>query len=48
MPAMQVYFVGVPLSIMIGFVIFGLVLAGMMGTYLDYFTGVMRELTPLK
>jgi flagellar biosynthetic protein FliR len=48
MPAMQVYFVGVPLSIMIGFVIFGLVLAGMMGTYLDYFAGVMHELTPLK
>ena len=48
MPAMQVYFVGVPLSIMIGFLILGLVLAGMMGTYLDYFTGVMHELTPLK
>ena len=48
MPAMQVYFVGVPLSIMIGFLIFGLVLAGMMGTYLDYFAGVMHELTPLK
>jgi flagellar biosynthetic protein FliR len=48
MPAMQVYFVGVPLSIMIGFVIFGFVLAGMMGTYLDYFAGVMHELTPLK
>jgi flagellar biosynthetic protein FliR len=48
MPAMQVYFVGVPLSIMIGFLIFGLVLAGMMGTYLDYFARVMHELTPLK
>lgn len=48
MPAMQVYFVGVPLSIMIGFVIFGLVLAGMMGTYLNYFAGVMHELAPLK
>ena len=48
MPAMQVYFVGVPLSIMIGFLILGVVLAGMMGTYLDYFTGVMHELTPLK
>ncbi len=48
MPAMQVYFVGVPLSIMIGFVIFGIVLAGMMGTYLNYFTSVMHELTPLK
>jgi len=48
MPAMQVYFVGVPLSIMVGFVIFALVLAGMMGTYLNYFAGVMHELTPLK
>jgi flagellar biosynthesis protein FliR len=48
MPAMQVYFVGVPLSIMIGFLIFALVLSAMMGTYLDYFTGVMHELIPLK
>src|SRR6266536_2006385 len=48
MPAMQVYFVGVPLSILAGFLIFALVLSAMMGTYLDYFTGVMHELTPLK
>jgi flagellar biosynthesis protein FliR len=48
MPAMQVYFVGVPLSIMVGFLIFAFVLTGMMGTYLNYFTGVMHELTPLK
>ncbi|MBR1278001.1 flagellar biosynthetic protein FliR [Bradyrhizobium sp. AUGA SZCCT0283] len=48
MPAMQVYFVGVPLSIMVGFLIFGLVLTGMMATYLNYFIGVMHELTPLK
>ena len=48
MPAMQVYFVGVPLSIMVGFLIFALVLTGMMGTYLNYFTGVMHELTPLR
>jgi flagellar biosynthetic protein FliR len=48
MPAMQVYFVGVPLSIMIGFLIFALVLSAMMGTYLNYFTGVMHELIPLK
>jgi flagellar biosynthetic protein FliR len=47
MPQMQVYFVGVPLSIMIGFLIFALVLAAMMGTYLNYFIGVMHELTPL-
>src|SRR5882724_4335319 len=48
MPAMQVYFVGVPLSIMVGFLIFALVLSAMMGTYLDYSTGVMHELIPPK
>ena len=48
MPQMQVYFVGVPLSIMVGFLIFALVLTAMMGTYLDYFIGVMHQLTPLK
>ena len=48
MPAMQVYFVGVPLSIMVGFLIFALVLSAMMGTYLNYFTGVMHQLIPLK
>jgi flagellar biosynthetic protein FliR len=48
MPAMQVYFVGVPLSIMIGFLIFALVISAMMGTYLNYFTGVMHDLTPLR
>src|SRR5713226_4861887 len=39
MPAMQVYFVGVPLSIMVGFLIFALVISAMMGTYLDYLGG---------
>jgi flagellar biosynthetic protein FliR len=48
MSSMQVYFVGVPLSIMIGFLIFAFVLTGMMATYLNYFIGVMHELTPLK
>jgi flagellar biosynthetic protein FliR len=47
MPQMQVYFVGVPLSIVVGFLMFGLVLAAMMGTYLDYFLGVMRQLAPM-
>ncbi|NVN84678.1 MAG: flagellar type III secretion system protein FliR [Rhodopseudomonas sp.] len=46
MPQMQVYFVGVPLSIMIGFVILAAVLATMMGTFLDYFIGVMHDLMP--
>jgi flagellar biosynthesis protein FliR len=48
MPQMQVYFVGVPLSILAGFLIFAVVIAAMMGTYLDYFIGVMQQLTPLK
>ena len=46
MPQMQVYFVGVPLSILAGFLIFSLVLVAMMGTFLNYFTGVMTDLTP--
>jgi flagellar biosynthetic protein FliR len=47
MPQMQVYFVGVPLSIMAGFLIFSLVIAAMMGTFLEYFIGVMHDLIPL-
>ena len=47
MPQMQVYFVGVPLSILAGFLIFAFVLTAMMGTFLNYFGGVMHELTPL-
>jgi flagellar biosynthetic protein FliR len=45
MPQMQVYFIGVPLSILIGFVILAAVLVSMMGTYMDYFIGVMHDLT---
>jgi len=48
MPQMQVYFVGVPLSIFAGFLILALVIAAMMGTFLDYFIGVMHEMMPLK
>jgi flagellar biosynthetic protein FliR len=47
MPQMQVYFVGVPLSILAGFLIFTVVIGAMMGTFLDYFIGVMHELMPL-
>ena len=46
MPQMQVYFVGVPLAILAGFLIFAAVLATMMGSFLDYFVGVMHELIP--
>jgi len=48
MPQMQVYFVGVPLSIMSGFLIFAVVIAAMMGTFLDYFIAVMHDMIPLK
>ncbi len=44
MPQMQVYFVGAPLSILAGFLILAAVLAAMMGTYLDYFIGVMHDM----
>lgn len=46
MPQMQVYFVGVPLSIVIGFVILGAVLTTLMGVFVGYFGSVMRDLTP--
>jgi flagellar biosynthetic protein FliR len=48
MPQMQVYFVGVPLSILFGFLVFALVITASMGAFLDYFTGVMHDLIPLK
>jgi flagellar biosynthetic protein FliR len=48
MPQMQVYFVGVPLSILAGFLIFTVVLTAMMGTFVDYFIGVMHAMIPLK
>ena len=48
MPQMQVYFVGVPLSIMAGFLVLAVVIAAMMGTFLDYFIGVMHDLMPLR
>jgi flagellar biosynthetic protein FliR len=48
MPQMQVYFVGVPLSIFAGFLILALVLTAMMSTFLDYFVHVMHGMMPLK
>jgi len=48
MPQMQVYFVGVRLSIIVGFLILALVISAIMGTFLDYFVSVMHELTPLR
>ncbi len=46
MPQMQVFFVGLPLSILIGFLVLLLVVGAMMGTFLDYIEGVLRQLAP--
>lgn len=46
MPQMQVFFVGLPLSIVAGFLILILALGAMMGTYLNDVEGVLRELAP--
>jgi flagellar biosynthesis protein FliR len=46
MPQMQVYFVGVPLSIFAGFLILIAVLAAMMGTFMDYFVDVLHQMIP--
>jgi flagellar biosynthesis protein FliR len=46
MPQMQVYFVAVPLSIIIGFLILLIVVGAMMGSFLDYVGGVLRDLAP--
>ncbi|MBV8837653.1 MAG: flagellar type III secretion system protein FliR [Alphaproteobacteria bacterium] len=46
MPQMQVYFVAVPLSIIIGFLILLVVVGAMMNGFLDYVGSVLRELAP--
>jgi flagellar biosynthesis protein FliR len=46
MPQMQVFFVGMPLSILAGFLMLFLLLAAMMGTYLGSVESVLRELAP--
>jgi flagellar biosynthetic protein FliR len=46
MPQMQVFFIGLPLSILLGFLILALVLGTMMTTFLDYVEGVLRVMAP--
>jgi flagellar biosynthetic protein FliR len=46
MPQMQVFFIGVPLSIMIGLIILMLVLGAMMTGFLSYIEGVLHILAP--
>ena len=46
MPQMQVFFVGLPLSILLGFLILILVIGAMMGTFLEHIESVLHELAP--
>jgi flagellar biosynthesis protein FliR len=46
MPQMQVYFVALPLSILIGLLFLLVVLGSMMGIFLDYLAGVLHEIAP--
>jgi flagellar biosynthetic protein FliR len=46
MPQMQVFFIGMPLSILLGFLILFVVVAAMMAVFLGALEGVLRELAP--
>jgi flagellar biosynthetic protein FliR len=46
MPQMQVFFIGLPLSIMLGLALLLLVLGAMMGTFGGYIEGVLSNLAP--
>jgi flagellar biosynthetic protein FliR len=46
MPQMQVYFIGIPLSILAGLLALLLVIGAVMGTFLGYLESVLRELAP--
>ena len=46
MPQMQVYFIGLPLSIILGLLLLVFVLGAMMGTFTNYIEGVLLELAP--
>jgi flagellar biosynthetic protein FliR len=46
MPQMQVFFIGLPLSIMLGLLLLMLVIGATMGTFTGYLEGVLGELAP--
>ncbi|MBX6427202.1 MAG: flagellar type III secretion system protein FliR [Variibacter sp.] len=48
MPQMQVFFVGLPLSILVGFLVLVFVIGTMMTVYLGYMEGVLVELAPAR
>ena len=46
MPQMQVFFIGLPLSIILGFALLIAVMGAMMGTFTGYLEGVLRDIAP--
>jgi flagellar biosynthesis protein FliR len=46
MPQMQVFFIGLPLSILLGLLLLLVVIGAMMGTFVGYLEGVLTELAP--
>lgn len=46
MPQMQVFFIGLPLSILLGLMLLILVLGAMMSTFTGYLEGVLSQLAP--
>jgi flagellar biosynthesis protein FliR len=46
MPQMQVFFIGLPLSILLGLLLLLLVIGAMMGTFVSYLEGVLVDLAP--
>jgi flagellar biosynthetic protein FliR len=46
MPQMQVFFIGLPLSIMLGFLILLVVVGAMMSTFLEFLAAILRQIAP--
>jgi flagellar biosynthesis protein FliR len=46
MPQMQVFFIGLPLSILLGLLLLLVVIGAMMGTFVGYLEGVLLQLAP--
>ncbi len=48
MPQMQVFFIGLPLSILLGFLVLIVVVGAMMNTFLEFMAAVLRQLAPFQ
>lgn len=46
MPQMQVFFIGLPLSILLGFLILLVVVSAMMSTFLEFLAAILRQIAP--